>query len=105
MILHILYGIPNEFATTIKSFEEDLSELRLNLQLLKDIIRPKYQRIKKEKVESMESIELITKAFKGMSNFCRIIGHKVTYCFTMEKNKDDCKFMKKRNKNITRNKN
>jgi hypothetical protein len=54
-------------------------------------------------MESSESIALMARSFKGMCNVCKIIGHKGSDCFKLEKNKEKKEaFMKKRKENSAR---
>jgi hypothetical protein len=48
MMQHILRIIPKEHTPTIKTCEEDLLESRLTLQMLKDSVRSKFQRIQEK---------------------------------------------------------
>jgi hypothetical protein len=48
MILYILRNMPKEYANTIDIYEEDLSESKFTLQILRNMIRSKYRRNQKE---------------------------------------------------------
>jgi hypothetical protein len=89
LILHILNNLPKEYETVVQLCEEDLTRGNADLQVVKDRIRARFNRILKANEASDEAIALMTKSqFKGACTVCGKIGHKGADCFTLEKNKD-----------------
>ena len=88
IILQVLQNLPSQYEAVITICEDDLSNGLLSLESLRERLRSKYNRIRKEKKESDEAVALMmTRKFKGMCNVCGKIGHKGTDCFTLPKNK------------------
>jgi hypothetical protein len=69
IILQVLQNLPKSYETIVTICEEEISNDFLSLDSLKERLRSKYNRIKKEKQESDEEVALMTsRRFKGMCN-------------------------------------
>ena len=88
VILHILNNLPKEYETVVELCEEDLSRGNVNLNVVKERIRARYNRLQKVNENSDEAIALLMKQFKKSCNVSGKIGHKGRDCFILEKNKE-----------------
>ena len=88
-ILHILNNLPPAYESTTELLEDALGSGTLTMLYLKNKLRSKYRRTKKNNDAKMDSVALYNKQqFKGSCTVCGKIGHKGVDCFSLEKNKD-----------------
>ena len=88
LILHILNCLPKEYETVVELCEDDLSRGKIELSIVKERIRARYNRLQKIVEESDEAVALMMKnQYKKACTVCGKIGHKGSDCFNLEKNK------------------
>ena len=103
---HILNNLPPEYETTIEKLEDDLVNDSLTVELLREKLRMKHERIMRNKEnDTTKDTALMTATsgvrggtktgyFKGRCTKCGRYGHKAKDCTDNQPNKLKCNYCK-----------
>ena len=82
VMIHILGSLPSAYDTMVDMAEKDLISGTLTIEILRELLRTKYEKLK----GGNEDVSLFTKQFKKSCTICGKIGHKSVDCFTLPQN-------------------
>ena len=88
-IIHILNNLPNEYENMVEAMEVEMEDTtkKLELKTVRERLRAKYQRIKKQNnVEDDKALIMRHQQFKGTCRNCGKYGHKAKDCRNKERN-------------------